>query len=73
MRGKQRFECTCHNAGGCDEDVVLSGVLFLENFYWLDELFAFSVVKISEIVFLPDDKPSAELCLHKLCRGAKEG
>ena len=52
MRGKRRFECTCHNAGGCDEDVVLSGVLFLENFYWLDELFACGVVLIGEIVFL---------------------
>ena len=52
MRGKQRVECTCHNAGGCDEDVVLSGGLFFRKFYWLYELFAFGVVLISEIVFL---------------------
>ena len=36
--------------GGCDEDLRLSGLKFLNN-YWLIELFAFGVVLIGEIVF----------------------
>lgn len=43
----------CFHAGGCDSDVVFCRKdYFLENFYWLIELFAFGVVLISEIVFL---------------------
>ena len=38
---------------GCDAHVVFcrEDYIFFEKFYWLDDLFAFGVVYISEIVF----------------------
>ena len=43
----------CFHAGGCGAGVVFcrEDYIFLKKFYWLDELFAFGIVLISEIVF----------------------
>ena len=47
------FRQVCLYVGYCDDDVVFCReYIFFEKFYWLDELFAFGVVLMGEIVFL---------------------